>query len=62
MLKQVPRGRVLFGSNAPFFYFESAALKLKESALGKRDAPAVRPPAERRRLRVRVAYRRLGGC
>src|SRR5258705_13983732 len=29
LLKQIPPERVLFGSYAPFFYFESAQLKLK---------------------------------
>ena len=31
ILKTVPINRILFGSHAPYFYFESAALKLKES-------------------------------
>jgi uncharacterized protein len=33
LLKQVPADRVAFGSHAPFFYLESAVLKLKESVL-----------------------------
>ena len=33
--------RVLFGSHFPFFYFESAVLKMKEAALPEADAHAV---------------------
>lgn len=33
LLKQLPAERLLFGSHAPLFYFESTALKLKESVL-----------------------------
>lgn len=32
--KQIPLDRFVFGSYAPFFYFESSLFKLKESALG----------------------------
>jgi hypothetical protein len=42
LLKQVPPERVVFGSYAPFFYFESALLKLKESALSEADLKAIR--------------------
>ena len=35
LLGQVPPSRVVFGSHAPFFYFDSALLKLKESALAE---------------------------
>lgn len=33
MSKQIPLDRFVFGSYAPFFYFESSLFKLKESAL-----------------------------
>jgi predicted TIM-barrel fold metal-dependent hydrolase len=42
LLKQVPADRVVFGSHAPFFYFESALLKLKESALSEPQLSSVR--------------------
>jgi uncharacterized protein len=42
LLKQVRAERVVFGSYAPFFYFESALLKLKESALSETDLKAIR--------------------
>ena len=37
LLEKLPPDRLCFGSHAPFFYFESAKLKLQESAL--EDAP-----------------------
>jgi uncharacterized protein len=42
LLKQVPAERVVFGSYAPFFYFESAFLKLRESDLRGEDLTAIR--------------------
>jgi predicted TIM-barrel fold metal-dependent hydrolase len=41
LLKQVPADRVLLGSHAPFFYFEAAQLKLKESRLSSGQLAAV---------------------
>lgn len=41
LLEQISADRVVFGSHAPFFYFESAGLKLKESALSAPAAQAV---------------------
>jgi uncharacterized protein len=50
LLKQVPANRVVFGSHAPFFYFESALLKLKESVLGEAELAALRSGNARRLL------------
>jgi predicted TIM-barrel fold metal-dependent hydrolase len=41
LIGQISAERVLFGSNAPFFYFESAELKLTESALTPEQRRAV---------------------
>jgi predicted TIM-barrel fold metal-dependent hydrolase len=42
LLTQLPVDRILFGSHAPLFYFESALLKLKESALSDAQLDAIR--------------------
>lgn len=41
LLRHVPPERVLFGSYAPFFAFEAAELKLRESALGEVQRGAI---------------------
>lgn len=41
LLEAVPLDRVLFGSHAPFFYFQSAVLKLRESALPRFQLQAI---------------------
>ena len=50
LLAQTPASRVLFGSHAPLFYFESALLKLKESPLNEEPLRAVRCDNARRLL------------
>ncbi|MGH8018465.1 MAG: amidohydrolase family protein [Opitutaceae bacterium] len=45
LLKQLPPDRLCFGSHAPIFYFESALLKLRESALEPAQLRAVRAAA-----------------
>jgi len=50
LVKQVPADRVVFGSHAPFFYLESAVLKLKESVLSDAQAKAIRGGNARRLL------------
>ncbi len=42
LLRRVALSRLCFGSHAPFYYFESAALKLKESALNAEQLRAIR--------------------
>jgi len=42
LFQQVRPDRILFGSHAPFFYFESAELKLKESVLTRQQQNAIR--------------------
>ncbi|NLH74211.1 MAG: amidohydrolase family protein [Verrucomicrobia bacterium] len=41
LVTEIPVERVLFGSNAPLFYFESAALKLRESSLSPTQLAAL---------------------
>jgi predicted TIM-barrel fold metal-dependent hydrolase len=41
LLGDVPLNRVLFGSHAPLFYFESALLKLRESPLTPEQSHAI---------------------
>jgi predicted TIM-barrel fold metal-dependent hydrolase len=50
LLAQAPLGRVLFGSHAPLFYFESALLKLQESPLSDEQLGAIRCANARRLL------------
>lgn len=42
MLADIPADKLCFGSHAPFFYLESAVLKLRESVLSDTQALAVR--------------------
>lgn len=41
LAQRIPVERILFGSHAPFFYFESAVLKLKESVLNPEQLRAI---------------------
>jgi predicted TIM-barrel fold metal-dependent hydrolase len=50
LFASLPPGRVLFGSYAPLFYFESAALKLQESPLTEAQLRAVRYESAKRLL------------
>ena len=52
LLKEVSVDRVLFGSNAPLFYFESASLKLQESSLDDSKLRSIRSANARRLLPV----------
>jgi uncharacterized protein len=50
LLARTPLERVLFGSHAPLFYFESALLKLQESPLSDEQLQAIRGANARRLL------------
>lgn len=41
LIEKLPVERILFGSHAPFFYFESATLKLQESRLSAEQTHAI---------------------
>ncbi len=53
LLAQIDLDRLCFGSHAPFFYFESAALKLKESVLSDHQLRAITVDNARRFLSPR---------
>ena len=48
---EVSPARVLFGSHSPFFYFESAELKVKEAGLPDIEARAIGDENARRLLK-----------
>jgi predicted TIM-barrel fold metal-dependent hydrolase len=50
LLQSVPADRVLFGSHYPFYYYESAVLKLRESKLEPAQERAIRQDNARRLL------------
>jgi hypothetical protein len=48
LAEKIPAERILFGSHAPFFYFDSAVFKLMESGLPSDQLAAIaRGNAER---------------
>ncbi|MBI3879557.1 MAG: amidohydrolase family protein [Verrucomicrobia bacterium] len=52
LLKQIPPDRLCFGSHAPFYYFESAKLKLQESDLTPAQLAALSHDNARKLLTV----------
>jgi uncharacterized protein len=50
LVKDIPVERILFGSHAPSFYFEAAALKLQESSLPAAHLRAITHETARRLL------------
>jgi predicted TIM-barrel fold metal-dependent hydrolase len=51
LAEKIPVERILFGSHAPFFYFESAVLKLRESGLEDSKLAPIRTTNAERLLR-----------
>jgi hypothetical protein len=51
LAEKIPVERILFGSHASFFYFESAVLKLKESGLDEEKLALIRVKNAERLLR-----------
>jgi predicted TIM-barrel fold metal-dependent hydrolase len=49
---EIPIGRILFGSHAPFFYIDSAVLKLRESGLSEEKLKVIRTTNAQRLLHV----------
>jgi predicted TIM-barrel fold metal-dependent hydrolase len=41
LMDQIPERQIVFGSNAPFFYFEAARLKLQEAALAPQQLKCI---------------------
>ncbi len=52
LAEKIPFDRILFGSHAPFYYFESAVLKLKESAMNDAQLAAIRAKNAERLLQL----------
>jgi predicted TIM-barrel fold metal-dependent hydrolase len=52
LLQTVPAARLLFGSHYPFFYLESAVLKLREAGLEPAQERAIRSDNAQRLVRV----------
>jgi predicted TIM-barrel fold metal-dependent hydrolase len=48
VLQQISAEQMVFGSHAPFFYFESALLKLRESPLTKGQCEMIKQANARR--------------
>jgi len=55
LLRDIPARRLLFGSHAPLFYFEAAALKLKESVIEPATLEQIRAGNAQRLLATRSA-------
>jgi len=52
LISQIPADRVLFGSHAPLFYFESSLFKLKESLLTPGQLRSIRSESARKLVRM----------